>query len=184
MDDEELRRLMIAALGGDRAAYHAALAAIAVRVRRYVARRLDHSALSGDVEDVVQNVLIAVHDRRDTYDPSRPFMPWVYGISRYKLLSHLRSSRGRFSEVALGDFEETLVDDTTVDASPAAKHDTATMLGQLPSGQREVLMMTKIQGLSINEAAAATGLSAGAVKLRVHRAMKALKQLASGTLKD
>lgn len=184
VDDEELRRSMVAGLGGDSAAYHAALAAIAVRIRRYVSRRLDHGSLSGDVEDVVQTVLIALHSRRDTYDPSRPLMPWVYGIARYKLLSHLRSSRGRLAEITLNDFEETLSDDASANVSPAAAHDTATMLNTLPSGQREALVMTKIQGLSVNEAAAATGLSEGAVKLRVHRAMKALRRLARDTQRD
>ncbi len=177
-DDDKLQQLMLNALDGDKAAYKSVLDSVAMRVRRYMARRMDHGPLAGDIEDIVQLVLIAVHDKRDSYDRTRPFMPWVFGIARYKLLEHLRANRRRLKDVNIDEIAHSLdvADLTTSD--PATRHDVASMLDKLADGPREAVVLTKLEGRTSQEVARQTGLTATAVKVRVHRAMKALQRMA------
>ncbi len=182
INDEKLQLLVAAALDGDAAAYRFVLRMVADRVRSFVGRRLDHGALADDVEDVVQLVLLAVHEKRDTYDRTRPFMPWVYGIARYKLLEHLRAHHRRLKMVSFDERADLNFDDGSVDGlselDPAARHDVAVLLEKLADGPREAVVLTKLEGCSVDEAAQKTGLSPTAVKVRVHRAMKALRKMA------
>lgn len=177
-DDDKLQQLMLNALDGDKTAYKTVLDTVAARVRRYIARRLDHGPLAGDIEDIVQIVLMAVHDKRDTYNRMRPFMPWVFGIARYKLLEHLRANRRRLKDVNIDDIAHSLnvADMTTPD--PTTRHDVASMLDKLADGPREAVALTKLEGRTSQEVAQQTGLTATAVKVRVHRAMKALQRMA------
>ena len=177
-DDDELKRLMALGLDGDKAAYMAVLSAVAVRVRHYMARRLDHGPLANDIEDLVQVVLIGLHEKRATYDRNRPLMPWVYGIARYKLLEHLRASRRRLKDLGLNDIEAVLEIAEAPATDPAARHDVGKMLDKLAKGPREAVVATKLEGRTSQEVAAASGLTATALKVRVHRAMKALQRMA------
>ncbi len=177
-NDDELKRLMALGLDGDKAAYKAVLSAVAAHVRRYMARRLDHGPLANDVEDLVQIVLIALHEKRATYDQTRQVMPWVYGIARYKLLEHLRASRRRLKDIGYDDIDAVLDIVEAPATDPTAKHDVGKMLDSLPDGTREAIMLTKIEGRSTQEVATRTGLTTTAVKVRVHRAMKTLQRMA------
>lgn len=177
VDEDDLKRRMIAGLDGDRAAYHAVLQALAVAVRHYVGRRLANGPFAHDVEDVVQVVLIAVHERRETYDRSLPLTPWVYGITRYKLLEHLRANKRRTSFVTGEKFDAALEQAEAPNHDLSAKHDLARLLDLLPEAQRDVLRMTKLAGYSSGEVAQKFGISVSAVKVRVHRALHALRKL-------
>lgn len=131
--------------------------------------------LTGDrvlSEDVLQEVFLRVHRVRHTYTPGRPVRPWLYGIARHVAIDVLRR-RGR--ELPVGD--ETLRE-RAVPAAGAALElaDLEAALAELPSKQREAFLMTKVSGLSVREAAAALGASEGAVKVGVHRAVKALRR--------
>jgi RNA polymerase sigma-70 factor (ECF subfamily) len=178
LDEEQLKRRLIAGLDGNRRAYHDALEAISELVHRVVDRQLGRGTLAHEAEDVVQEIVIAIHERRDTYDRTRPLIPWVYAITRYKLLNHLRASRHRRNHVPLEDEAPALVADTPGEAFAAAGQEIRGLLDALPVGQREALVLTKIQGRSLAEAAETTGLTEGAIKVRVHRAMAALRKLA------
>ena len=127
-----------------------------------------------DVEDLVQETLLAVHNKRLTYDPGQPVMAWMYAIARYKLIDLLRARAGR---EALHDPIDEDLDELGSEAEPAAheaRRDLRVLLAQLPDKQRLPIEYVKIEGLSVEEAARRTGLSASAVKVGVHRGLKVL----------
>jgi RNA polymerase sigma-70 factor (ECF subfamily) len=165
-----LKVLMLAALNGDARAYRTLLAELSVRLRAYYARRL---ATAADAEDLVQETLLAIHKRRATYDVNQPFTAWVYAIARYKLIDNFRRSRSR-ATIPLEDAGALFADDEAEAAS--AKRDVEQLLNTLPKNKRELIRLTRIEGLSTAETAAKLGLSESAVKVGVHRALKTLAQ--------
>lgn len=161
-EGQEWRELMIAAQAGDRAAYRKLLTALSAWLTVYLRRRLPASA----VDDVVQETLLAVHDKRHTYDPRQPFMPWAQAIARYKWIDHLRrlSRRG---EVELSDFIEgpERADERTV------LSDLASLLKRLPEAQAAAIRLVRLEGLSVAEAAKKAGQSESQIKINVHRGL-------------
>ena len=120
---------------------------------------------------------MAVHTRRHTYDPAELLTPWVYAIARYKLIDHLRQSRSRLANVPIEDaFEVMAADDRTAAES---RLDLTRLLGKLPEKVRLAIQYVKIEGLSVVEAAARCGISESAVKINVHRGLKALSRVIS-----
>lgn len=160
---------MLKALDGDARAYSSLLAELSRSLRAYYARRL--SGAPEDAEDLVQDTLIAMHRRRDSYDPAQPLTAWVYAIARYRLIDHYRRKKVR-NAVPLEDAEALFAAD---DIEPAmARRDVSRLLGQLPPARAALIRATKIEGLSNAEAGERVGLSEGAVKVNVHRGLKAL----------
>lgn len=162
---------MVAALGGDQAAYRALLAALAPHLRAYFTRRTGHA----DAEDLVQETLIAIHTKRATYDPSLPFTAWLHAIARYKLIDHFRRMKLRRT-LPIED-AESVVAESFDGESVAARRDVERLLAMLPEKKRELVRQVKIEGLSTAEAAARSGISESAVKVGVHRALKALSAM-------
>jgi RNA polymerase sigma-70 factor (ECF subfamily) len=167
--EQRLKALMLLALAGDAAAEASLLTALAAALRRYFVRRLGDGA--ADVEDLVQETLIAVHGKRHTFDVRAPLTPWVYAIARYRLIDHFRRNRSR-RETALEDVGE-LVDAGDFDAAEA-RRDLARLLETLPEKQRRLVTDVKIEGRSIEETSRSSGMSPSAVKVGVHRAVNAL----------
>lgn len=171
--EAELRELMRRGLAGDSAAHAALLAALARLLRGYHRHRLGgHHA---DAEDLLQETLIAVHERRHTYDVDQPFTPWVYAVARYKLIDHLRRNRVR-ATLPLDDFEDLFAAEDD-NASRDAGRDVESLLSQLSPAQSVAIRLTRLEGYSIEEAAAQTGQSASLVKVNVHRGVKRLAAL-------
>jgi RNA polymerase sigma-70 factor (ECF subfamily) len=166
-----LRLLMAASLAGDASSYRHLCRELAVLLRRYFRRRL-HPALTGHAEDLVQETLMAMHARRLTYDAARPFMPWIYAIARYKLVDLLRQSHHTRS-VPIDDVADFLADDRPTDRT-AALEDIGKMLETLPAGTADLLKRVKLEEQPVADAARQTGLSETAVKVRLHRGMRAL----------
>lgn len=174
--DDHLGGLMRAAQDGDRAAYRRLLAEIAPRVRRAVSRRFAFLSRA-DVEDVVQDVLLSVHTARATYDPARPFEPWLMAIARNRTTDmarrHIRQGQ---RELSVAEYPETSADDGThteeslVDAD-ALQH----AMANLPEGQRTAIELVKLREMSLKEASAVSGMSIGALKAATHRATRALR---------
>ena len=158
---------MLAGLAGDAAAYRRLLAALTGHLRAYYVRRVGH----GTAEDLVQETLIAMHTRRATYDPNQPFTAWVYGIARYKLIDEYRRDKRR-AAVPLDEAPELFAHDEAEAAS--ARRDVEKLLAKLPEAKRKLIQATRIEGLSVAEAASASGMSESAVKVAVHRALKSL----------
>ena len=159
---------MIGGLAGDADAYRALLTALAPLLRSYFGHRLRGAA--NDVEDLVQETLIAVHTRRATYDRHRPFSSWFYAIARYKLIDHQRRDR---HHVTIEGLEDILATEGFEDAV-AARMDIDRLLGTLPVKQARAIRETKIDGLSVAEAAQRGGISEADVKVSVHRGLKRL----------
>jgi RNA polymerase sigma-70 factor (ECF subfamily) len=180
--DARLGRLFCAGRAGDEASYAQALRECAVLLRRFAAAKLQRMApgLVGDTEDVVQECLLALHLKAHTYDAGQPFEPWLYAVARYKLIDLLRRRQpGR--ELSLDLLAETHeFADGGESTEPQAGADLAVLLAQLPDKQRRPIELVKLEGRSVADAAAATGLSISAVKVGIHRGLKALgKRLAA-----
>lgn len=173
--ETELRQLMLRGLAGDAAAQRELLMRLAGLLRIFHRRRLGRDAT--EVEDLVQETLIAIHTRRATYDPAQPFTAWAYALARYKLIDHLRRRRVRVT-VPLDDCEELFGNDDI--AAQAATQDVETLLAKLPSAQHEAIRLTRIEGLSVEEAAVRSGQSSSSIKVGVHRGLKKLGALLSG----
>src|SRR6266436_8362848 len=168
---DRLRDLLVRALAGDAAAYHAFLKDLSTHLRAYFRKRL--SGLPDEVEDLVQESLLAVHNQRHTYDPGQPLTAWVHAIAKYKLVDLLRRRAGRdLRNDPLDDVIDILAHNDS-DAA-AARLDLAKLLGRLPARQRLPIVHMKLEGLSVVETARVTGMSESAVKVGVHRGLKAL----------
>jgi RNA polymerase sigma-70 factor, ECF subfamily len=165
--EAQYRDWMLAALAGDASAYRTLLSGLTRHLRGYYARRLGPAA----AEDVVQETLIAIHTRRATYDPQRPFTAWVYGIARYKLVDEYRRNK-RAAAVPLDDAGELFTADEAEAAS--ARRDVEKLLAKLPPAKRALVREVKLEGHSIADTAAKTGMSEAAVKVTLHRALKSL----------
>jgi RNA polymerase sigma-70 factor, ECF subfamily len=165
--EAQYRVWMLAALAGDETAYRMLLQGLTRHLRSYYARRLDPAA----AEDAVQETLIAIHTRRATYDPALPLSAWVYGIARYKLIDEYRRHKRR-ATVPLDDAAELFSHDETGEA--IARRDVGKLLAKLSPAKRRLVRDIKLDGVSVADAAARTGLSESAVKVTVHRAIKSL----------
>jgi RNA polymerase sigma-70 factor (ECF subfamily) len=171
MVEEGLRGLLLAALGGDAAAYREFLQTLSGHLRAFLRRRLHH--LPDDVEDLVQETLLAVHNQRHTYRPDEPLTAWVYAIARYKLVDLLRARASRDALNAPLD-EEMVIFAASDTEAREAKCDLGGLLATLPERQRVPIELVKLGGLSVAEAAQQTGMSESAIKVGIHRGLKAL----------
>ena len=169
--EERLRGLLVRGLAGDASAYHAFLKDLTGHLRAFLRKRL--TRLPEEVEDLVQESLLAVHNQRHTYDPGQPLTAWIYAIARYKLIDLLRRrSRTDVLNDPLDEDNELLVSSDSEAAD--ARRDIAKLLDALPDQQRLPIIHMKIEGLSVSETARRTGMSESAVKVGVHRGLKAL----------
>ena len=170
MDDFEarLKSLMLNGLDGDAIAHRQLLSLLSERLRAYFSQRM--SSAQDDVEDLVQEALLAVHLRRASYDRAQPFTAWAYAIARYKLIDYWRRRKIRVT-TPLEDVDDFL------SAAPAQSDeglDLTRALGTLPARQRSLIEDVKVRGLSLSEAGARAGVSEGAAKVALHRALRAL----------
>lgn len=170
--EAELGRLMRAAQDGDRTAYEALLGRVASLVQGYVRRR------AGDVawcDDVVQECLIALHRARHTYDPARPFAPWLYAIVQNRFVDALRVVRRRLLRELQTD---AAVDRSTrpVQERDLLMTDVRRAVANLPDNQRRVIELLKFEELSVREVAARLGMTETNVKVTAHRGYRALRQ--------
>ena len=173
-NETRLRALLLEGLGGSTPAYHAFLKEMTAHLRAYFRRRL--LGLPDEAEDLLQDTLLALHNQRHTYDAAQPLTAWVHAIAKYKLIDMLRRRSHREQLHEPLDEHDTLFAHSDLDASDAQR-DLALYLDQLPPQQRLPIIHTKLQGLSVAEAAAATGMSESAIKVGVHRGLKALAAL-------
>jgi RNA polymerase sigma-70 factor (ECF subfamily) len=161
-------RLMAAAQVGDANAYRTLLSELAPWLRRYYARRLPAAM----TEDAVQDVLLAVHEKRHTYDPARPFGPWLAAIARYKWIDRLRSLRAEAAEpldenIGVPDHEAAVIAGSTFQQ----------LLAELKPPQAQAIRLVKLEGYSVEEASRATGQSVSLVKVNIHRGIKRLANI-------
>jgi len=156
---------MVAAQDGHGGAYRRLLGEISVWLTRYFQRRLPPV----DVDDAVQETLLAVHRRRHTYDPQYPLGAWLAAIAKRKWIDQLRSLGRRPTEelpvdLSIGDHEASVVSGSVL----------ASLLQELRPAQAQAILLVKVQGYSIEDASRETGLSASAIKMNIHRGLARL----------
>jgi RNA polymerase sigma-70 factor (ECF subfamily) len=175
--ERRLAGLMKAAQNGDRAAYAALLNDLTTRLRRIV-RSARPFLDNADIEDVVQDALLSIHVVRATWDPERPFLPWLFAIIRNRMSDHARRQVRRNSREVELDLDVTfLADETNIpDDHYGEPEALKAAIEQLPAAQRAAIKMLKLKQMSLKEAAAATGSSISALKVSVHRAMISLRK--------
>jgi len=166
-----LHALLVQGLAGDEAAYRDFLRASATHLRAFLRRRL--SRWPDEVEDLLQESLLAIHNQRMTYDPSAPLTAWLYAIAKYKLIDWLRRHARREMQNEVLDDENELFSTADADANEAQR-DLAILLELLPEQQRAAIMHTKVDGWSVRETAVALKISEASVKVAVHRGLKIL----------
>lgn len=171
-DEAQLRALLLKGLAGDEAAHRTFLTEAAALLRGFFRNRL--RGRPEDAEDLVQETLVALHTRRDTYDPAYPLTAWLYAIARYRLIDFLRRAKHR-AHASLDGFDAGAAD-PDYDASDA-RRDVATLLGKLPEKQRTAIRLIKLEEKSVREAAEETGFSESDIKISVHRGLKTLMRL-------
>lgn len=171
---DEWAGLMRAAMVGDEAAYERLLRELAPVLRAIARRVVARAGAAIDAEDIVQETLIAIHLKRQTWVPTEPLGPWVRAIARHKAVDALRR-RGRHLHVPVEDFEDLLAAEDAGPDFPRA--DLAKQLHHLPARQREVIQSIALDGNSIRQTASRFGMSEGAVRVALHRAVAALAAL-------
>ena len=164
--------LMLAGLSGDEAAYKRLLSELSARLRPLARRHLSSAGLDAqDIEDVVQETLIAVHLKRHTWRRDAPLLPWLNGIVRYKIVDAIRRRGGR-QFVPIDALSDTLA---ARDETPGlARQDIVKMAESLPERQKAIVMAIFVEGENSAEAAARLGMSEGAARVMLHRALARL----------
>lgn len=167
--------LMARAQAGDGEAYRRLLEQITPYVRS-LAAQLSRDA--GDMEDAVQDVLLTIHSVRHTYDPSRPFGPWLVAIAHRRIVDWLRRrGRARSRETAIEPRDETFpAPQTNIDEASSDGRALRAAVESLPPAQRQAIKLLKLQEMSLKEAAAVTGMSIASLKVTTHRALKSLRR--------
>ncbi|CAE6852193.1 ECF RNA polymerase sigma factor SigF [Paraburkholderia nemoris] len=183
VDEETLRCLFLQALGGNAGAYDECLRAIAERLRLFFRKRL--RAYPDEIEDLVQETLLAVYLKRHTYRVQEPLTAWIYAIARYKWVDFLRrrSLQKDISVQLDSSFDVEGIASSNSLATYGVDFDLQTLFSELPKNQQAVIAHTKIEGLTINETAQRTGMSISSVKTSIHRGLKTLASKLGGKRK-
>jgi len=172
--DNERPRWMGHVQAGDGEAYRLLLEDVSGELRAFFRRRVRDAE---EVEDLLQEALLTLHRARHTYDPARPFEPWLYAIARNTAIDSFRRNRKR------NQWEMLAVDATPIDVAgeePGSEPSLDGILARLPETQRDALEMVKVKGMSVEDAAARAGVSPGAMRVRIHRGYRALRELLLG----
>lgn len=172
---------MRAALDGDRAAYERLLGEVAAMLRGLVRAKLLRLGLGpDDAEDVVQEVLMALHQKRETWDRTRPFLPWLHAMAEYKVIDAARRL-GRARRRTVDEPVEAMADRLPAPPGPelaVAMADPERAIAVLPSRERSVVAALGIEGLSVEGTAARFSISESAVRVAFHRGLARLSRLA------
>ncbi|MBD3847647.1 sigma-70 family RNA polymerase sigma factor [Bosea sp. SSUT16] len=178
--ETQLRPVFLAALAGDAVAYRRFLDAIGGRLRGYLRQMLARAGRHepSEAEDVLQEVLLALHLSRHTYDPASPVTAWAHAIARYKLVDHLRRSGRHAGNLPLDDEAFQLADRPEA-PSTEARLDLDRAMASLPERTRGLIDRVRLQGASVAEAADAAGMTENAAKVAIHRGLQAMAKFLS-----
>lgn len=172
----ELKALMLASLNGDAASHHVLLERLSRRLRAYYKSKLARIGRgAAEAEDLVQEAVLAIHIKRHTYDPTEPLTPWVHAIARYKLIDFLRRTRTSLADVPIEEADQIMAHDDNVSAE--STYDLRRLMERLPKNMRCAIEAVKLDGQSVAEAADRCAISESAVKVNIHRGLKALAVL-------
>lgn len=168
--EETLSTALKAALSGDERAYALFLETVAGRLRATLRRKLGSGGI--EAEDILQDTLLAIHLKRDTWDTTAAVLPWVHTIARYKMIDAFRR-RGRRLELDIEDFAETLAQP---EEDRVSEREIGRALGLLGPGQKAVVASISVEGRSISETATVLGMTETAVRVALHRGLGAISR--------
>jgi RNA polymerase sigma-70 factor (ECF subfamily) len=173
--DDHYRTLFLQGLMGDQAAYRLLLEGISRLLKAYLMKTMNPRLRSQEqVEDLVQEVLISIHRKRDLYSEDRPFLPWVYAIARYRLIDSLRMDRRRPECV---EWVEKFDAEVFVEMPKfLEEEDGAAMISCLNLKQQKILRLAKVDELPLDEVAEQMGMTLSAVKVSIHRSLKTIRK--------
>lgn len=176
--ETELRELFLSSMNGDEKSYALFLERIAGMLRSYLKRSVHPGRVSQEqIEDLIQDVLLAVHQKRSTYRTDMPLMPWLFSITRYRLIDSYRAE-GR--KPLIRAFDETFnvddIADTSAVENTSSKADLEVVMSCLSEKQKQVLHLAKVEELPLAEVGTRMNMSLSAVKVTIHRAMELLKR--------
>ncbi len=171
-DDRELRDLMTRYQAAD----PGALEELVRRISPALARYFGASRSRADAEDLLQDCWLRIHRARHTFRPSEPVMPWIYGIARHTRLDAYRKRRRMEARETLVAAVPEALHRSAPPELPSEEDSFDRMIENLPQSQKEVLILMKVSGMSLEEVARATSSTIGAVKQKVHRAYEALRK--------
>lgn len=175
--DTRYASLMESVQDGDRSAYSELLQELLPVLRRMVRRRQPFPLSTQDVEDLVQDILLSLHAARGTYDPARPFLPWLAAIVRNRMADAARRAVRHRDELTVAQVPETFspAAANTVDDEYGDPEALRSAVASLPRGQRLAVELVKLRELSLREASAQSGMSIGALKVATHRGIRTLR---------
>lgn len=177
--DARWSALMAAAQDGDRRAYDSLLREILPQIRAVCRARLRQAA---DVDDAVQDTLLSLHALRHTYDPTRPFRPWLNAIAERRAIDRIRKAgRTTGRESNIDDLPEGAGATQAIGTSRLEAEELRRAVAELPESQRQALLLAKLQERPLKEASEISGMSVGALKIATHRAVAALRARIGGT---
>ena len=169
-NEKNLRRLFIDGIDGNQDAYRKFLELLLAALRHLISRRLTrYRSLGLDVDDIVQETLLAIHNKRHTYDRVTPVTAWASAIARYKMIDAVRARYADRSKVPLLELENLASEDSIdIDLQLSIR----SAIAALPQKMRDSVELVKVQGNSVKEASSAIGISEPAVKTSIHRGLK------------
>jgi RNA polymerase sigma-70 factor (ECF subfamily) len=165
-DEPSLARLAGLAQRGDKQAY----AALLGTARHWLARYFRGKVMPCQLDDLIQDTLLSLHRKLASYDPARPFMPWLAAIARYRFVDHLRLVYRQAEDELGGDHPALDPQEPAITARISLER----LFESLPEAQHRAIALVKIEGLSVSEAAASTGQSESLIKVNIHRGLKRL----------
>ena len=167
--------LMRAAKAGDQAAYRRLLGSVAPALRRFARARVARVGLAAaDVEDVVQETLIAIHLKRGTWRDGEPLEPWIFAIAGHKLIDAARRS-GRHKAIDIAEIGEIVP--AAPDPDPTEASDRDRILARLDRRSAAIVRAIGLEGASVAEAATRFGISEGAIRVALHRGLRKLSAM-------
>ena len=168
---DQLTQKLLAGLAGDGAAYADFLSQLSPILRRVIGRKIP----MGDVEDVLQEVLISIHKARHTYDGERPLMPWLMAITGFRMTDFLRKtySEMRHNQVDIADYENVL---EAVTEAPDENESINEMLDGVGQRERKILSLMHVEGYTASEVGLQLRMKESAVKVAAHRAIKKIRE--------
>ena len=164
---------MIQAQNGDHGVYKQLLSSISTEIGNFIRRKVSNP---DDREDILQDILISIHNARHTYTPGRPFKPWLYAVANHKIIDYYRSRARRSNREQTDEGEHFIFIDETENALETKEY-IEDLLSNLTPKQQKILRLLKLERLSVKETASILGMSVSAVKVNAHRAYKVLRKI-------
>lgn len=179
--EENLKRLFLKAKSGDIEAYELFLKSCASVLRKTLSKNLGRSSAHfslDSIEDLVQDILMVIHQKRDFYLMEKPLLPWIYTIARHRLIDFIRVGKRRPEMIPLTEEIQSLIEqDDSLLLKWDIKNEGVELLKELPEKNREILRLAKSEGVPLQEIAKTFKMSLSSVKVTIHRSLKKIRKV-------